>query len=94
MMGGVELEVVLIDVRLAAEGGQVGPQFTQFVLGHRTDLVRDAADLDLDRDFLFVHPTEENARRWSKLKLRPMLRGLRCWMASSPCAIRKGRTLD
>jgi len=26
-------------------------------------------------DFLFVHPTEENARRWSKLKLRPLLRG-------------------
>ena len=26
-------------------------------------------------DFLVTHPTEENARRWSKLKLRPMLRG-------------------
>lgn len=26
-------------------------------------------------DFLFVHPTEENARRWSKLKLRLLLRG-------------------
>lgn len=32
--------------------------------------------MDMDPcDFLFVHPTEENARRWSKLKLRPMLRG-------------------
>jgi phage terminase large subunit GpA-like protein len=30
--------------------------------------------LDLDPcDFLFVHPTEENARRWSKLKLKAML---------------------
>lgn len=26
-------------------------------------------------DFLVVHPTEENARRWSKLKLRLLLRG-------------------
>lgn len=24
-------------------------------------------------DFLYVHPTEENARRWSKMKLKPML---------------------
>ena len=32
--------------------------------------------LDLDPgDFLYVHPTEENARRWSRLKLAPMLRG-------------------
>lgn len=29
-------------------------------------------------DFLFVHPTEENARRWSKLKLRLLLRGTPC----------------
>lgn len=32
------------------------------------------ADLD-PGDFLYVHPTEDNARRWSKLKLAPMLRG-------------------
>jgi len=25
-------------------------------------------------DFLYVHPTEDNARRWSKMKLAPMLR--------------------
>lgn len=25
-------------------------------------------------DFLYVHPTEENGRRWSRLKLKPMLR--------------------
>ena len=25
-------------------------------------------------DFLYVHPTEDNARRWSKMKLSPMLR--------------------
>ena len=33
--------------------------------------------LDLDpQDVLFTHPTEDNARRWSKLKLSPMLRGM------------------
>ncbi len=26
-------------------------------------------------DFLYVHPTEENGRRWSRLKLKPMLLG-------------------
>lgn len=26
-------------------------------------------------DFMYVHPTEENARRWSRLKLKPMIRG-------------------
>lgn len=26
-------------------------------------------------DFLYTHPTEENARRWSRMKLSPMLRG-------------------
>jgi phage terminase large subunit GpA-like protein len=26
-------------------------------------------------DFLYTHPTEDNARRWSRLKLSPMLRG-------------------
>lgn len=27
-------------------------------------------------DFLYVHPTEENGSRWSKMKLAPMIRGL------------------
>jgi len=32
--------------------------------------------LDLDPcDFLYTHPTEDNARRWSKMKLAAMLRG-------------------
>lgn len=31
--------------------------------------------MDLDpADFLVVHPTDDNARRWSKMKLKPMLR--------------------
>lgn len=31
--------------------------------------------IDVDPcDFLYVHPTEDNARRWSKLKLAPMLK--------------------
>lgn len=32
--------------------------------------------MDMDPgDFLYVHPTDENARRWSKMKLTPMLKG-------------------
>ena len=32
--------------------------------------------MDMDpTDFMFVHPTEDNASRWSRLKLKPMLRG-------------------
>lgn len=27
-------------------------------------------------DFLYIHPTEENGSRWSKMKLSPMIRGL------------------
>jgi phage terminase large subunit GpA-like protein len=49
-----------------AASAQVGKTIlaTVFTLG----------SLDLDPcDFLFVHPTEENARRWSKLKLTAML---------------------
>ncbi|MNS17177.1 Phage terminase large subunit [compost metagenome] len=38
-----------------------------FTLG---SMILDAAD------FLYVHPTEDNASRWSKLKLAPMIRGL------------------
>lgn len=32
--------------------------------------------MDMDPgDFLYVHPTESNAQRWSKMKLAPMLKG-------------------
>lgn len=51
-----------------SKGAQIGGTViaTVFCLG----------SLDLDPgDFLYVHPTEENARRWSRLKLAPMLRG-------------------
>ena len=51
-----------------SKGAQIGGTIiaTVFTLG----------TLDLDPgDFLYVHPTEENARRWSKLKLSPLLRG-------------------
>ena len=27
-------------------------------------------------DFLYVHPTDDNARRWSKMKLAPMMRNI------------------
>ena len=51
-----------------SKGAQMGGTIiaTVFTLG----------TLDLDPgDFLYVHPTEENARRWSRLKLSPLLRG-------------------
>jgi Phage terminase large subunit (GpA) len=51
-----------------SKGAQIGGTIiaTVFTLG----------TLDLDPgDFLYVHPTEENARRWSRLKLSPLLRG-------------------
>jgi phage terminase large subunit GpA-like protein len=51
-----------------SKGAQIGGTIvaTVFMLG----------SLDLDPgDFLYVHPTEDNARRWSKLKLSPMIRG-------------------
>ncbi len=41
-------------------------------------------------DFLVVHPTEENARRWSKLKLRLLLRGTPCLDAIFPEKSRDG----
>jgi phage terminase large subunit GpA-like protein len=49
-------------------GAQIGKTViaTVFCLGSQ--------DLD-PTDFLYVHPTEDNARRWSKLKLAPMVRG-------------------
>lgn len=32
--------------------------------------------MDMDPcDFMFIHPTDDNASRWSKLKLTPMIRG-------------------
>lgn len=51
-------------------GAQIGKTViaTVFCLGSQ--------DLD-PSDFLYVHPTEDNARRWSKLKLAPMIRGSR-----------------
>ncbi len=41
-------------------------------------------------DFLVVHPTEENARRWSRLKLKPMLRGTTCLNEIFPERTRDG----
>jgi len=41
-------------------------------------------------DFLVVHPTEENARRWSKLKLRLLLRGTPVLNAIFPERTRDG----
>lgn len=35
--------------------------------------------MDMDPgDFLYVHPTDDNGRRWSKMKLKPMLRNTAC----------------
>lgn len=41
-------------------------------------------------DILITHPTEDNARRWSRLKLRPMLRGTSCLAALFPERSRDG----
>lgn len=47
--------------------------------------------MDMDPcDFLFVHPTEDNARRWSRLKLKPMLRGTPALAALFPERSRDG----
>jgi len=47
--------------------------------------------LDLDPcDFLYVHPTEENASRWSKTKLMPLLRETTSVRALFPEAGRDG----
>lgn len=36
-----------------------------------------AGTLEMDPgDFLYVHPTEENGRRWSKMKFAPMLKNI------------------
>jgi phage terminase large subunit GpA-like protein len=47
--------------------------------------------LDLDPcDFLYVHPTEDNAQRWSKLKLKPMMKTTACIKAAFPSRPRDG----
>jgi phage terminase large subunit GpA-like protein len=48
--------------------------------------------LDMDPgDFLYVHPTDENARRWSKMKLAPMLKGTSSLRAIFPMKARDGQ---
>lgn len=47
--------------------------------------------MDMDPcDFLFTHPTEQNATRWSKLKLLPMLRGTTSLNKIFPAGSRDG----
>ncbi len=47
--------------------------------------------MDMDPcDFLFTHPTEQNAVRWSKLKLLPMLRGTTSLNRIFPAGSRDG----
>lgn len=41
-------------------------------------------------DFLYVHPTEDNASRWSKLKLKPMLKATASLAALYPTKSRDG----
>ncbi len=48
--------------------------------------------MDMDPgDFLYVHPTEENARRWSKMKLSPMLKGTEALKNIFPQKARDGQ---
>ena len=48
--------------------------------------------MDMDPgDFLYVHPTEENARRWSKMKLAPMLKGTSALRNIFPMKARDGQ---
>ncbi|MBR9651904.1 phage terminase large subunit family protein [Thalassovita aquimarina] len=48
--------------------------------------------MDMDPgDFLYVHPTEENARRWSKMKLQPMLKGTTALKNIFPMKARDGQ---
>lgn len=48
--------------------------------------------MDMDPcDFLYVHPTEENARRWSKMKLTPMLKGTSALRRIFPMKARDGQ---
>lgn len=47
--------------------------------------------LDMDPcDFLYVHPTEGNAQRWSKTKLAPMLKNTTCLTGVFPQKARDG----
>jgi phage terminase large subunit GpA-like protein len=47
--------------------------------------------LDMDPgDFLYTHPTEENARRWSRMKLSPMLRSTTALARAFPQKSRDG----
>ena len=41
-------------------------------------------------DFLYVHPTEDNARRWSRLKLQPMLKATTTLARQFPSRPRDG----
>lgn len=48
--------------------------------------------MDMDPgDFLYVHPTDENARRWSKMKLAPMLKGTTALRKIFPMKARDGQ---
>lgn len=48
--------------------------------------------MDMDPgDILYVHPTDENARRWSKMKLRPMLKGTTALKKIFPQRARDGQ---
>lgn len=42
-------------------------------------------------DFLYVHPTDDNARRWSKMKLTPMLQGTSSLRRIFPMKARDGQ---
>ena len=47
--------------------------------------------MDMDpSDLMYAHPTENNAQRWSKIKLSPMLRGTACLNALFPQKNRDG----
>lgn len=47
--------------------------------------------IDMDPgDILYVHPTENNAQRWSKMKLAPMLRSTTCLARLFPMKNRDG----
>ncbi|ORE94112.1 terminase GpA [Stappia sp. 22II-S9-Z10] len=47
--------------------------------------------MDMDPcDFLFVHPTEDNGKRWSRLKLAPMMRSTPVIDAAFPVRSRDG----
>jgi phage terminase large subunit GpA-like protein len=48
--------------------------------------------MDMDPgDFLYVHPTDENARRWLKMKLTPMLKGTAALRRIFPMKARDGQ---